>query len=76
MFIELIKRCDLHDYLNFHGIQCVLWHEWKRGGALYGSLTHDAVLAFLIQICILVQHIDSDAYCPTKVLLSASSKTD
>ena len=31
------------------------WHEWKRAEALYGNLTRDAILASLIQICILVQ---------------------
>lgn len=34
---------------------CVLlWHEWKRAGPLYGNLDHDAVLAVLIQIFLLV----------------------
>ena len=34
------------------------WNEWLRAGALYGSLTRDAVLAFLGQICALVQQTD------------------
>lgn len=31
------------------------WHEWKRTGALYDNFTHDAILAFPIQIYVLVQ---------------------
>ena len=52
------------------------WHEWKRAGVLYGNLTRDAVLAFLIQICILVQQTNWGAYYSSKVSLSVLSKTD
>ena len=31
------------------------WHEWKRAGLLYSNLTRYTVLAFLLQICVLVQ---------------------
>ena len=34
------------------------WNEWLRAGALYGNLTRGAVLAFLGQICALVQQTD------------------
>ena len=35
-----------------------LQYEWLRAGTLYGNLTHDAVLAFIVQICILGQQTD------------------
>ena len=34
------------------------WNEWLRAGALYGNLTRDTALAFLGQICALVQQTD------------------
>ena len=43
------------------------WHEWKRAGALYGNLTHDAVLAFLFPVCVLVQQTNWGTYYSTKV---------
>ena len=47
------------DYLIFSVIYRVSsWNEWLRAGALYGNLTRDAVLAFLGQICVLVQQTD------------------
>ena len=46
----------LCDYLIFLGY--LSWNERLRAGALYGNLTRDAVLAFLGQICTLVQQTD------------------
>ena len=51
------------------------WHKWKRAGALYGNLTCDTILAFLIQTCVFIQQTNRGAYFSTKVSSSVLSKT-
>ena len=43
---------------------------------MYGNLTRDAVLAFLIEICTLVQQANRGAYYSSKVSLPVLSESD
>ena len=59
-YIEVMHKAWLRTINSFClVIYCVSsWNEWLRAGMLYGHLTRDAVLAFLGQICTLVQQTD------------------
>ena len=58
------------NYLIFLVIyRVLLQHEWIRAGVMYGNLTHDTVLAFISQICVLVQQTDQGVYYSTKISL-------
>ena len=59
-YIEVMHKAWLRAITSFFSViyRVSLWNEWLRAGALYGNLTRDAVLAFLGQICVLVQQTD------------------
>ena len=42
-------------WYNSGYLPCIVVTWWKKAGALCGHLVYDAVLAFLIQICVLIQ---------------------
>ena len=58
--IEVMRKAWLRAMTSFFLViyRVSSWNEWLRAGALYGNLTCDAVLAFLGQICALVQQTD------------------
>ena len=68
-YIELINKAWLVMITSFFSViyHLLSWHEWKRAGPLYGNLTCDAFLDFLIQICIILQQTSWGAYCFIKV---------
>ena len=76
-YIELINKAWLVMITSFFSViyHLLSWHEWKGAGALYGNLTCDAFLEFLIQICILLQQTSWGAYCFIKVSSSVLSRT-
>ena len=58
--IEVMHKAWLRAITSFFSViyRVSSWNEWLRAGALYDNLTHGTVIAFLGQICALVQQTD------------------